>query len=70
MTKRLMLLSEYRETRFTPGSRPSINTLKRWINDGELPGKRIGGLYYVEVDTESQSIGKPRLEELMRELGV
>lgn len=45
-----MKVSQYREKHFVEGSRPSVNTIKRWIDDGELPGKTIGGMYYVEVD--------------------
>ncbi|MCG5512773.1 hypothetical protein [Ectothiorhodospira shaposhnikovii] len=61
MSKRLMLVSEYRHLRFTPGSRPSINTLKKWIREGELPGKRLGNLYYVEVEAEASAATEDEL---------
>lgn len=46
----LMKVSQYRKQCFVEGSQPSVNTIKRWIDDGELPGEIIGGMYYVEVD--------------------
>lgn len=35
---------------FTDDSRPSINTVKKWINEGTIDGIIIGGLYYVYED--------------------
>jgi hypothetical protein len=47
--KRLMKLSQYREEYFVTGSAPAASTLRRMIEDGELPGERIGKVYYVNV---------------------
>ena len=49
---RYMLVSEYRKKRFTPKSRPSEKTIKRWIVKGDLPGRKVGGLFYVDIDEE------------------
>jgi predicted dehydrogenase len=46
----LMKINDYREQRFAFGSAPDLRTLKRLIDDGELAGKRIGKIYYIEVD--------------------
>ena len=35
---------------FEPESMPSENTLRSWIDEGEIPGKRIGRKYYVDLD--------------------
>lgn len=45
-----MTIKEYRETRFSPGSRPDPRTVRRWIDSGALYGEKIGGTYYVEPD--------------------
>jgi len=45
----LMKLSEYRVSSFTSKSRPSIPTIKKWINNGDIVGMIIGGLYFVDV---------------------
>lgn len=48
----LMKITDYREQRFALGSAPDLRTLKRLIDDGELAGKRLGKIYYVEVDKQ------------------
>ncbi len=54
-TYQLMKASEYRERRFIGTKKPALNTIKRWIRDGILPGEILGGCYYVHVD----SMGHP-----------
>jgi len=49
---KLIPVSEYRELRFVGNKKPSVKTIKRWIQSGDLPGKRIGGLYFVNVAEE------------------
>lgn len=46
----LMKISQYRNDCFVEGSRPSLNTIKKWIDNGEVIGEIIGGHYYVRVD--------------------
>tara|TARA_B100001079_G_scaffold190327_1_gene164182 strand:+ start:11373 stop:11576 length:204 start_codon:yes stop_codon:yes gene_type:complete len=48
---RLMSIQQFRKTSdvFEPGSMPSENTLRAWIDDGEIPGKRIGRKYYIDM---------------------
>lgn len=43
----LMRISEY-QNGFTPASRPDRRTVIRRIQRGELPGRRIGGTWYVD----------------------
>lgn len=43
-----MLLSEFSRRHFSEGSRPSLSTLRRWIERGLLPGRRFGTQYYVD----------------------
>ena len=45
----LMLASQFAEQHFADGSRPSASTLRRWIDEGVLPGRRIGNNYYVDI---------------------
>ncbi|KZY34049.1 MULTISPECIES: hypothetical protein [unclassified Oleiphilus] len=45
-TRKLMKLSQYREVYFQKGSQPSINTLKKWINQNSIDGRKIAGQYY------------------------
>jgi hypothetical protein len=43
----LMTIREWREASFTPASRPAVNTIRLWLEKGELPGRKIGGNWYV-----------------------
>lgn len=53
---KLMPLEEWRTTRFTTPPAPA--TVRRWATNGEIPGaKKIGGTWYIEVETESLSTG-------------
>ena len=45
-----MRVSEYREDTFTVNSRPSITTIKKWIQNGDIAGTIIGGNYYVDTE--------------------
>ena len=45
-----MRVSKYREEKFTPNSRPSITTIKKWISNGDIAGEIIGGNYFVDTD--------------------
>lgn len=47
----LMKISEFQE-RFTKQSRPSNDTVARWIKAGKIYGKKIGKQYYVDPDKE------------------
>lgn len=54
---KLISISEYRDLRFTGSRRPAASTLRRWIEGGELPGRRIGGCYFVDLDAEQKRTG-------------
>jgi hypothetical protein len=60
----LMKITEYRQHRFLKGSEPDLRTLKRLIDDGELAGKRLGKIYYIEIDQQLNEF-TPLEKELM-----
>jgi len=45
---RLLNLDEIRE-RFPAPSRPSLETLRRYIRSGQIHGRKIGGSWYVST---------------------
>lgn len=48
---RLAKLREFRQSFFTADSAPAESTLRRQIDNDELPGgTRVGHLYYVDLD--------------------
>jgi len=44
-----MKISQYRKKEFAKGSAPSAKTIRKLIDNGELAGQTLGGLYYVEI---------------------
>lgn len=47
---RLMSLSRFRERYFEDGSAPSMATLRRWVDRGDLHGgRKVGSSYYVDI---------------------
>lgn len=62
--RQLMRAAAYREKRFTP-PRPALNTIKKWIAEGKLPGKVIAGQYFVEVDKELESTGNELADKIL-----
>lgn len=52
-----MSINEYRNSEFTPQSRPTRSTVARWIRNGTLPGIKIGGRLWVYVHpTEADAL--------------
>lgn len=43
-----MTLQAWADKYFVDGSRPSDVTLGRWVRQGVLPGRKIGGTWYVD----------------------
>ncbi|WP_111748637.1 helix-turn-helix domain-containing protein [Salinisphaera orenii] len=63
----LITAQRFREQFFTSDSRPSVNSIRAWLDEGELPGMRIGRRYYVDLDAlfsaESQNAAADALVE-------
>lgn len=52
---KLMKATRFREDYFAKGSEPSMNTIKKLIDEGELPGQKMGSIYYVDLDQLNKS---------------
>ncbi|WP_020682335.1 DNA-binding protein [Marinobacterium rhizophilum] len=65
MKKQLMKASKYRENFFCDGSKPALSTIRRWIDNGDLPGERIGGVYYVNIGQLSTT-GNPLVDSVLK----
>lgn len=44
----LMTPQKWVEKYFDVGSRPSEVSLRRWLNEGKIPGRKVGGSWYVD----------------------
>lgn len=48
---RLMEVGEYRKLRYA-GKEPSLQKLKKWIDEGVVVGEVKGGVYFVDLQAE------------------
>ena len=44
----LISIPKWQEKHFAEGSAPDDVTIRRWLRDGKLPGRKIGGLWYID----------------------
>lgn len=62
----LMTVQRFREQYFEAESRPSLNTLRKWIDEGEIRGKRIGNRYYIDEDGwQSSEVDNPLVARVL-----
>lgn len=45
---RLMTIPDWSEKYFSERSRPSEQTVRRWLKSGALAGRKVGGAWYVD----------------------
>lgn len=61
---RLMEAAEYRKLRYA-GGKPSLQQLKKWIDDGELAGEVRGGMYFVDLQAAVIGSSDPLLAQML-----
>ncbi|MCJ1887378.1 hypothetical protein LNN38_21130 [Pseudomonas sp. LA21] len=61
---RLMEAGEYRKMRYA-GGKPSLQQLKRWIEEGEVVGEIKGGMYFVDLQAALTGSDDPLLAKMM-----
>lgn len=54
-------LDQWIKKEFAPGSRPHINTVRRWCVNGDVPACKIGNNWYV-VEDDQEVIEQPTYE--------
>ncbi|WP_018935693.1 MULTISPECIES: hypothetical protein [unclassified Thioalkalivibrio] len=47
---KLITVDQFRQRYFDQESQPQRRTVRSWIDAGEVPGKIVGKLYYVDED--------------------
>lgn len=61
---RLMEAGEFRKLRYA-GGKPSLQQLKRWIEEGDIAGEVRGGLYFVDVQAALLGSNDPLLAKML-----
>ncbi|NLY16604.1 MAG: hypothetical protein GXZ05_09550 [Gammaproteobacteria bacterium] len=62
---RLMEVSAYRAARFE-GRKPSVQQLKKWIDQGIIVGEVKDGMYFVDLSAELLGSDDPLLSEMLK----
>lgn len=61
---RLMEAGEYRKLRYA-GGKPSLQQLKKWIEEGEVVGEVKGGMHFVDLQAVVMGSDDPLLAQMM-----
>jgi hypothetical protein len=61
---RLMEAGEYKKLRFA-GGKPSIQQLKKWIEEGTVVGEVKGDMYFVDLMAEINGSNDPLLAKML-----
>lgn len=61
---RLMEAGEYRKLRYA-GGKPSLQQLKKWIEEGEVAGEIRGGMYFVDIQAAILGASDPLLAKML-----
>lgn len=61
---RLMEASEFRKLRYA-GKKPSVQELKKWIDQGDIQGEIRGGMYFVDVQAALLGSDDPLLAKML-----
>ncbi|ULQ45457.1 helix-turn-helix domain-containing protein [Flagellatimonas centrodinii] len=62
-----LTLEDFKRRFFGDGKHPSLSTLRRLADKGEIPNRRLGKRYYVDV-VAFEADGDPILEKVMRDV--
>lgn len=62
---KFITVEEYIEFRYSKKSPPSKRSIIRLIHLGELPAKKVGKIYYVDIEAESRKTGNPLVDRVL-----
>lgn len=63
---RLVRIKTFREICFGDGDAPDPRTVRRGIENGDIPGRRVGGEYYVDIEAFRRQTGTPFHLDVLR----
>ncbi len=59
-----MEVGEYRKLRYA-GNKPSLQQLKKWIEEGEVVDEITGGMYFVDLQAAVMGSNDPLLAKML-----
>lgn len=63
----LMKPEDWLDLRFgKTSSRPTIQSVTRWIKRGALPGEKVGGRFFVEYDPGAPNTGSAIADRILK----
>ncbi|MEM9103386.1 MAG: DNA-binding protein [Pseudomonadota bacterium] len=62
---KLIRVSTWQQRRFEEGEAPCPKVIREAIEIGEIPGKKIGGLYFVDAEAEINQTGNEYLDRIL-----
>lgn len=62
---KLLAAGKWLQKYFDDTSRPSVATLRRWLRDGKIPGKKVGGTWFID-EHEWLADGDLRVERVLK----
>jgi len=68
MKQKLMKITQFQNLYFVAGSAPCTRTLRSWIASGELPGRKIGGSYFVDIEKYEASTGNKLVDRVLAKI--
>lgn len=45
---KLISIPQWRDKHFAEGSAPDDVTVRRWLRNAQLPGRKVGGTWYID----------------------
>lgn len=62
---KLMRAKDWAKKRFAPDSLPSARVIRKWCEEGSIPSKKIGGLWFVDIEAESLETGNELVDQVL-----
>lgn len=62
---KFITVEEYIGLRYTKLSPPSKRTIIRLIHLGDLPAKKVGKIFYVDIEAEAKKTGNPLVDRVL-----
>ena len=63
---KLMSVSKWIERYFVPGSEPPDSTVRRWLRQGDIPARKVGGTWFIDEEAWLETEVDVLVERIMR----